>query len=260
MSDPARFFVPAESLRSDQVVMTGDPYHHLRNVLRIKEGATILLLDGTGSCCEVQLQQLHPGHATTRVLRRWQETERSLPITLMQALPKGDKFDLVLQKGTELGVRFFQPLETTYAIPHLDAARLNKREQRWQRIVSEAARQSRRVFLPEVRTLQKLAIALDEPSSDLKLVLWEAGAVALADCLPAEPPVGVKLLIGPEGGFSDQEIAIITASGFQAVHLGPRILRTETAGLAATPILQYLYGDLSHPPINSKQSLHEEIP
>jgi 16S rRNA (uracil1498-N3)-methyltransferase len=258
MSDPLRFFVPAESLLSDQVVITGEPYHHLRKVLRIKPGATILLLDGFGQCCEVRLEQLQPEQATTRIIRRWQETNRTLPITLLQALPKGDKFDLVLQKGTELGVSSFQPLETEHAIPNLNTARLSKRALRWQRIVNEAARQSRRSFLPEVKPLQKLATVLDEPSSNLKLVLWEAGSVALAEALPEQSPTGVTLLIGPEGGFSATEITAIIAGGFQAVHLGPRILRTETAGLAATPILQYLYGDWQSPPGNSNSNQHEE--
>ncbi len=258
MSDPLRFFVPAESLQGDQVVITGEPYHHLRNVLRIKSGAILLLLDGLGQCCQVELEQLQSKQATSRVIRRWQETNRTLPISLLQALPKGDKFDLVLQKGTELGVSSFQPLETEYAIPNLKVARLSKRALRWQRIVNEAARQSRRCFLPQVKPLQKLATVLDEPSSNLKLVLWEAGSVALAEALPKESPTGVTLLVGPEGGFSAAEIEIITASRFQAVHLGPRILRTETAGLAATPILQYLYGDWQYPPVNNNTNQPEE--
>ncbi len=250
MSELLRFFVSTESLQSDQVVITGEPYHHLCKVLRVKPGAIILLLDGYGQCCEVQLEQLQPDQATTRVIRRWQENDLTLPITLLQALPKGDKFDLVLQKGTELGVHCFQPLETAHAIPNLNAARRNKREQRWQRIVSEAARQSRRTFLPKVNPLQELSRVLNESSSDLKLVLWEAGTVPLADALPHAPPTGISLLIGPEGGFSVTEITAITAAGFKAVHLGPRILRTETAGLAVTPILQYLYGDWQSPPVS----------
>ncbi|MDH3453663.1 MAG: 16S rRNA (uracil(1498)-N(3))-methyltransferase [Desulfuromonadales bacterium] len=258
MSDPLRFFVPAESLLGDPVVITGDPYHHLRNVLRIKTGAIILLLDGYGQCCEVQLAQLQASQATTRVIRRWQEPQRALPITLLQAMPKGDKFELVLQKGTELGVSCFQPLETEHAIPNLNEARLLKREQRWQRIISEAARQSRRCFLPELKPMQKLAAVLEQPSSDLKLVLWEAGSVPLAAALPERPPTGVRLLIGPEGGFSAKEITTIAAAGFQPVHLGPRILRTETAGLAATPVLQYLYGDWQHPPVIGDSNQHEE--
>lgn len=258
MSDPVRFFVPAESLQGGQIVISGEPYHHLRKVLRLKVGAIVLLLDGQGRCCEVRIEAMHTEQATTSLLRQWQEPRASLPITLLQALPKGDKFDLILQKGTELGVSSFQAIETEHAIPNLNAARLMKREQRWRRIASEAARQSRRTFLPEVRSLQKLASVLEESSSDLKLVLWEAGSVSLAEALPATPPAGVRLLIGPEGGFSRAEIRAITAAGFQAVHLGPRILRTETAGLAATPILQYLYGDWQKAPAGSNLNQHKE--
>jgi 16S rRNA (uracil1498-N3)-methyltransferase len=248
MSDPLRFFVPAGSLQDEQVIISGEPYHHLHNVLRVKTGTEVLLLDGLGLCCEVRIEDLQKKQGSARVVRRWQETSRTLPITLMQALPKGDKFDLVLQKGTELGVSCFQPLETEYAVPNLSQARLSKREQRWQRIVSEAARQSRRNFLPEVKSLETLTSAINEDSQSLKLVLWEAGSIPLAEVLPKKAPAGVKLLIGPEGGFSTAEIKVIRTAGFQAVHLGPRILRTETAGLAATPVLQYLYGDWQHAP------------
>lgn len=259
MSDSLRFFVPAESLQGDQIVIADEPYHHLRNVLRIRAGAVLLLLDGYGQCCEVQLEQLQSKQATTRVIRRWQETNLALPIILLQAMPKGDKFELVLQKGTELGVSCFQPLETDHAVPNPATARLHKREKRWQRIVSEAARQSRRCFLPGVKPMKKLATALEEPSSDLKLVLWEAASVPLAAVLPKRPPTGVRLLIGPEGGFSTAEITAIQEAGYQAVHLGPRILRTETAGLAVTPVLQYLYGDWQYSPVGSDSCQHEEI-
>lgn len=258
MSDPVRFFVPAESLQGEPIIISGEPYHHLRKVLRLKAGAKVLLLDGHGHCCEVRIEELQNGQATTRLLRQWHETQDSLSITLLQALPKGDKFDLVLQKGTELGVSTFQAIETEHAIPSPSADRLKKREQRWQRIANEAARQSRRTFLPEVKPLQKLSAVLEETSHDLKLVLWEAGSVSLAEALPATPPAGVRLLIGPEGGFSGQELQAITAAGFQPVHLGPRILRTETAGLAATPILQYLYGDWQKAPAASNLNQDKE--
>lgn len=252
MSDPLRFFVPAESLRHDQVIIDGEPYHHLRNVLRVKPGSSLVLLDGAGQCCEVLLEQLQADQAVTRVTRRWQAQDQTLPITLLQALPKGDKFDLILQKGTELGVRCFQPVETAHAIPNLDPSKLGKRLHRWQRIVSEAARQSRRNFLPVVKPLEKLARVLEDSSGELKLVLWESGSVPLSQALPQVPPAGVSLLVGPEGGFSEAEIIAITAAGFKAVHLGPRILRTETAGLAATPILQYLYGDWQLSPVDNQ--------
>jgi len=258
MSDPLRFFVPTACLENERVILEGEPHHHLRNVLRIRPGSIIVLLDGLGQCCEALLEQLQSDHGTARVTRRWQAEDRTLPIILLQALPKGDKFDLVLQKGTELGIRCFQPVETVHAIPQLNRAKQSKRQQRWQRIVNEAARQSRRCFLPKVKPLQKLATVLDNSSSELKLVLWESGAVPLAKALPQDPPAEVSLLAGPEGGFSAAEIEAVTATGFQAVHLGPRILRTETAGLAAASILQYLYGDWQLSPDNDNSHQYEE--
>lgn len=258
MSDPLRFFVPPESLIDETVILRGEVFHHLRTVLRSKPGAELTLLDGHGQCCLVSLTVLHKQEAEARVIRRWQQNERGVPITLIQALPKGDKFDLVLQKGTELGITVFQPVETRHAVLTLQGERRDKRMQRWQKIIREAARQSRRSRLPEIRPLTSLSETLGESTHDLKLVLWEAGARPLAEALPKTPPDGVRLLVGPEGGFSDEEIREMTQAGFQAVHLGPRILRTETAGLAATPILQYLYGDWHQAPSDSNPNQHEE--
>lgn len=250
MSDPLRFFVPADSLAGDDVRITGEAHHHLHRVLRCRPGDELLLLDGHGECCLVQLVQVQSHQATTRVLHRWRETRQGLSITLLQAMPKGDKFDLILQKGTELGVSCFVPVQSEHAVPTLAAARREKRQLRWERIICEAARQCRRPLLPGLKPLLSLQQALAIESNDLKLVLWEAGSRPLASALPQQPPKGIRLLVGPEGGFSPTEMASITAAGFLAVHLGPRILRTETAGLAATPVLQYLYGDWQLPPKN----------
>ena len=248
MSDPLRFFVSPETLQNDPVIIESDVHHHLRNVLRVKPGARIMLLDGGGRYCSTEIIAVNAKQTTARVLNRGNKPQPGLKITLMQALPKGDKFDLVLQKGTELGVHRFQPILTEHAVPSLTPERIKKKALRWQRIVSEAARQSRRYTLPEVAQPQPLEQALAEQTSSFKLILWESGAVPIAQALPSNPPNEVHLLIGPEGGFSEHEITAATKAGFQAIHLGPRILRTETAGLAATPILQYLYGDWEQAP------------
>lgn len=258
MSDPLRFFVPASSLQGHQVVIEGDPFHHLHHVLRTRPGTVVTLLDGRGLCCAARIETMTKSEASATVLHRWTEQDRTVPITLIQAMPKGDKFDLVLQKGTELGVTCFQPIETGHAIPRRDPSRLARREQRWLRIATEAARQCRRSILPQIRPVQKLSEALAEQSDHLKLVLWEAGSVPLSSALPAGPPPGVRLLVGPEGGFSTEEIDTITVAGYRAVHLGPRILRTETAGLAVAPILQYLYGDWHLAPSDNNPNQHKE--
>ncbi|MCM2265674.1 MAG: 16S rRNA (uracil(1498)-N(3))-methyltransferase [Desulfuromonadales bacterium] len=239
MAELHRFFVPADSLVDDPVTISGEPLHHLRAVLRLGPGTEVLLLDGAGNCCRARLETVGRDRATATVIARWIEEEHPCPLRLLQALPKGDKFELVLQKGTELGVTFFQPVLSGRAVSRPETGRMP----RWERIVTEAARQSRRPRLPQLAPLLPLSAALATVSEPLKLVLWEKGARPLAEALPVQPPAGVALLVGPEGGFDDDEVAVVAAAGFVPVHLGPRILRTETAGLAAAAVLQYLYGD-----------------
>lgn len=239
MAELHRFFLPPERLRGDLLTIDGEPLHHLRTVLRLGSGSEVLLLDGTGQCCRVRLDAVGRDQASATVLTRWVEAEHPCPLRLLQALPKGDKFELVLQKGTELGITAFQPVLSGRGVSRPDAGRTA----RWQRIVTEAARQSRRPRLPELAPLLPLAEALAQIREPLRLVLWEKGARPLAEVLPPEPPSGVALLVGPEGGFAGEEIDMLATGGFLPVHLGPRILRTETAGLAVAAVLQYLYGD-----------------
>jgi 16S rRNA (uracil1498-N3)-methyltransferase len=243
MADPHRFFVPAETLATDPVTIAGEALHHLRTVLRLGQGDEVLLLDGLGCCCRVRLTGVGRTQATATILARWTETEAPCPLRLLQALPKGDRFELVLQKGTELGVTIFQPLCSGRTVARAESGR----HPRWERIVSEAARQSRRPHRPRLEPLRSLAEALVTVVEPLRLVLWENSARPLAEVLPATPPAGVALLVGPEGGFAADEVTAVEAAGFVPAHLGPRILRTETAGLAVTAILQYLYGDWHQP-------------
>lgn len=245
MREHPRFFLPDCDLGQSALRLSDEVLHHLRTVLRLSVGARIVLLNGRGDACLARIDQLERRQALATVETRWHETETALPLELIQALPKGDKLDLVLQKGTELGIRCFQPALTQRSVALPDAGRARNRQERWERIVQEAARQSHRGVLPEVKPLAPLAEILARPRQGLKLVLWEDGARPLGEALPETPPAAVTLLIGPEGGLAREEVAAILAAGFLPVHLGPRILRTETAGLAATGILQYLYGDLN---------------
>ncbi len=239
MADLPRFFIPAAELQGEVVTVTGEALHHLHSVLRLKIGAELLLLDGSGGCCRGRLTTLERRTATVEVLERWQEHERGCPLQLLQGLPKGDKLELVLQKGTELGVAAFQPVLCERSVSRPERSR----GERWARIVSEAARQSRRPCVPQVMELLPLAEAVAAVTAPLRLLLWEAGSRPLADVLPVEPPTAVAVLVGPEGGLTEGEVATAAAAGFVPVHLGPRILRTETAGLAIAAVLQYRYGD-----------------
>lgn len=239
-----RFFVPPSDLAEDTVPLAAEVLRHLA-VLRLTAGENIVLLDGLGTLCRCRIDALEKksGHAT--VVERWQEEETALPIHLLQALPKSDKMDLVLQKGTELGIGRFSPLHSRRSVPKLAAGRAEQRHQRWQRIVREAARQCRRPVLPGLNAPQPLADALAGCREELKLMLWEEGSRPLAEILPAEPPAAVALLVGPEGGFTAEEAERAAEAGFVAVHIGPRIMRSETAGFAVSAILQYRYGDLA---------------
>jgi len=242
MSD-RRFFVDPAAVGPARVELAGDVLHHIVKVLRLTPGDEIVLLDGHGRHLRCELESISAGAGSARILEQWVEQERGLAIQLIQSLPKGDKLDLVLQKGTELGVTRFTPVSTERCVQQLDVKRGDKKQQRWQRIVAEAARQSRRSILPLCDEVAPLAIALQECRQPLKLLLWEDESRPLADRLPAVSPSGVAILVGPEGGFSRAEVDLALANGFLPVSLGPRILRTETAGFAVTAVLEYLYGD-----------------
>ncbi len=239
-----RFFVSPEDFHQDSVALTGETLHHLAVVLRLAPGDEILLLDGRGTVCHCRINSLAKKGGMATVLERRQEKETALPIHLLQALPKSDKMDLILQKGTELGIGLFSPLHTDRSIPLLTESREKQRLQRWQKIVREAARQSCRSLLPEVSPLRPMNEALARCSEELRLMLWEEGSRPLADILPSAPPRSVALLVGPEGGFTAGEADSARRAGFVSVRVGPRIMRSETAGFAVAAILQFRYGDL----------------
>ncbi len=239
-----RFFVPPADLAGATVTLSGEPLHHLATVLRLGAGAEVLLLDGQGQVCRCRIERLDRRTAAATVLERWSEREGVLPLRLLQGVPKGERMELVLQKGTELGISAFTPVVTSRSIGRVDAEREEKRQLRWQRIISEAARQSRRPLLPHIGPSLTLAEALAATSETLRLILWEGESRPLAEVLPLQAPASVALLVGPEGGFSSDEAALAGRHGFVAVGLGPRILRSETAGFAVAAILGHRYGDL----------------
>ena len=255
----ARFFVPPEWLAVDPVRLTGPLAHQLGRVLRLRPGDRIALLDDSGWEYEAELLALGPREATARIVGRSRPaTEPRRELILHPALPKGKKLDWVLQKGTELGATCFAPLLSRYCVPQggeEGAARL----ERWRRIVAEAAEQSGRARLPRVLAPVEFAAACAEASAScpgaavysgaLHLILSPdptaaplRRALAAREPLPAEMPV--HLYVGPEGGFSPDELALAGASGLIAVSLGPRILRTETAPLAALAALGYALGEM----------------
>lgn len=231
-----RLFVPPEALASAIVAISDEAFHHL-NVLRLRVGDEVLLLDGCGNLGKAVLLSLSRRGATAEVRERWQEGEELLSLRLIQGLPRGEKFEWLLEKGVELGISTFTPIITERSQVR------GEKFSRWQRIIQEAARQSRRPILPALEELQPLLQVLGKTTETLRLMLWEEGSLPLNAALPSETPANCALLVGPEGGFSTAEAQTAAAAGFLPVSLGKRILRTETAGMAVAAVLQNRYGD-----------------
>ncbi len=218
--------------------------HHMDRVLRLAPGDVLTLFNGEGG--EYPARLLSLGKAPSAELGAYQGTDRESPlaITLVQSLAAGDKMDWVLQKAVELGASAIAPVISRRSVVKLSGERAEKRVEHWQRIVASACEQCGRNHLPRVTELSSLNSHLARPGTagSLRLILAPGAALRLSD-FPR--PTAVELLVGPEGGFTEDEILAAKLAGYEAVRLGPRILRTETAGLAALTALQLLWGDMS---------------
>lgn len=236
------FYFPDKDLgQTRHLALPDDLRKHLKTVLRLSSGDEVLLFNGVGTLARAVLA----GESQLHITGVSKIPEPGCLLTLLQGVPKGDKLELILQKGTELGVHCFSVVPMARSVGQVKKERLDKKLLRWERIVQEAARQSHQFRLPEIRTPDSLGEALLSVHADLKLVLWEESRRPLQEVLVDKAPRSIAVMIGPEGGICREETEAAEAAGFEAVSLGPRILRTETAGLAIMSILQYLYGDLA---------------
>lgn len=218
---------------------------HLVRVLRLGVGDAVVLFNGDGNDFAATLRSVGKRGAEAEVTdARPVANESPLRITLAQGIARGEKMDWVLQKGTELGVAAFAPVSTDRTEVKLDAERAAKRLAHWQGILVSACEQSGRARLPRLAEPLSLANYAAAEAAPLRLVLDPTADLGLHDLsLPAAAEVA--LLVGPEGGLSERDLATARAAGFKGLRLGPRILRTETAGLAAIAALQAVYGDLA---------------
>lgn len=254
-----RFFVSPECLRDGRVSLTGSLGRQLSRVLRLRPSDHIVLLDDSGWAYEVELDRVTRGLATGHIVGAWEpRTEPSARLVLYQALPKRRKFDWILQKGTELGVSTFVPLVTERCVRARGKRDEGHKLARWRRIVAEAAEQSGRARLPRVLQVTPFAEACEAPPRDTLALMASVGgeAVPLSKALRSLKDVAphlrvaaphlreVRLYVGPEGGFAPREVALAREAGIVLVSLGPRILRTETAGLVALSAVLYALGDM----------------
>lgn len=240
-----RCFVDSPLAPGAQATLSETATGHLVRVLRLGVGDAIVLFNGDGHDFAARLVSVSKRGAEAEVLDACPVANESpLRITLAQGIARGEKMDWVLQKGTELGVAAFAPVSTDRTEVKLDAERAAKRLAHWQAVLVSACEQSGRARLPRLAEPLSLANYAAAEAAPVKLVLDPTADLGLHDLsLPAA--ADVALLVGPEGGLSERDLATARAAGFTGLRLGPRILRTETAGLAAIAALQAVYGDLA---------------
>lgn len=243
-----RFFVPPHSIKESRVALRGTIVHQIRDVLRMRPGDEIVLLDNSGFAYRTELVTIDRDTVRGRVIEKWKlETEPQTRITLYQGLLKGQKFEWVLQKGTEIGIVAFVPMLTARCVVSTVNEVSDARVERWERIVVEAAEQAGRAALPHLLPTTLFAHACEQAGrGGLALIPWEdEHSRGLREALSNVPKSKeINLFIGPEGGFAEEEIAVAQERGVIPVSLGPRILRAETAGLAAASAILYELGDL----------------
>jgi len=243
-----RFFVPPGAIEGMEVSLPPDLARRLATVLRLKRGDRVVLADGRGRDYEVEITALTGrSGAATVVLERPSPPEPVLELVLYQSLVRPHRFELALEKGTELGVARFVPLLSGRAQVKTEGG--SQRAERWRRIVTEAAEQCGRGRVPAVDAPAAFAEAV-RTAPGLRLLPWEgesaSGGRGLRSCLRGLQPIpeAVSLFIGPEGGFSEEEAALAREAGCVAVSLGPRILRSETAGIVAAALVMHEMGEL----------------
>jgi len=246
-----RFFVDPENIIGPTAVLTGTEARHISTVLRLSTGIVITLFDGSGSYFEALLTKISPARVETKIISITPHIEASddfLPaLHLGIGLLKGKKMDFIIQKSTELGITSLLPFRSQFCAVHDSAT---GRLLRWQKIALEACKQCNRPKPPDlhdVADLEDLLVVAGNEAHDLKLIFWEEeGQKTLQQTLETCHEIKSALvLIGPEGGFSSGEVAAAVGAGYKPVSLGSRILRAETAAVAAVSILQYKLGNLA---------------
>jgi 16S rRNA (uracil1498-N3)-methyltransferase len=241
-----RFTIAPDRIARGRVDFDADESRHLSRVLRLRPGDTVIASDGTGHDYTVRLDTVG-AHTTGSILRVVaHDAESPLAVTLVQVVAKGDRMETIVRAVTELGVARVLPALAARTVVRLDTAGWRERTRRWQRVAREASKQCRRGVVPDVQEPRPLADRLSlATASDVALCLWEGDGLPLERALAsAVAPRTAVLLIGPEGGLADDEVAAARTQGWTIVSLGRRILRTETAGPAMLAVLQARFGDL----------------
>ena len=243
-----RFYATPDTIDGSTINLSHDETHHLTRVLRLRPGSEVFVFDGCGKEYRCSFLTVKENRARLEISEALSdEVESSVHVTLAHGLAKGEKFDFIVQKATELGVSNIAPLVTDHADVRLSDEKSEKRLDRWRRISLEALKQCGRRRLVEIEPPVALKDFLNvDRTRNTALVFSERGGVSIADALSrAVDKTTVTALVGPEGGWSDEELTLLDERQAIAVTLGPRILRTETAAIVALTLIQHVLGDLS---------------
>ncbi|PTX64849.1 16S rRNA (uracil1498-N3)-methyltransferase [Melghirimyces profundicolus] len=246
-----RYFVDSDAIGPDRVTIRGDDVHHIKNVLRMSPEDRLICCDGQGRDYLTEVESIGTDEVRCRIIDSSPSPgEPGVRVSVASSLPKGDKLEWVLQKGTELGADSFLPFTSARTVVKLDGKRAAKKQIRWQRIVKEAAEQSHRGRIPPVELPGNWRGLLEKfPSYDRVLFAYEKEGQSLADALKGAVGRRFLVVIGPEGGFTEAEAMEAASAGAVPVHLGPRILRAETAPLAILSCIFYSYGEMGGEPL-----------
>jgi 16S rRNA (uracil1498-N3)-methyltransferase len=252
------FFVGPKQIAGSTAVLSGAEARHVTHVLRLRAGDEIRIFDGAGCEYRARIEALPPGRVELAVMEK--KVSPGLPairVTVAQGILKEKKMDRLVRQLSELGASRFIPVSGGRSVVRLEGARAASRAERWRRIAVEALKQCGRGDVMEIADVCGFEQVLEiGRACSRRIVFWEHAAAPLgAETIPAPeprlPPSSVMILLGPEGGFSEEEIRRAVDAGFCAASLGPRILRAETAAVAACALVQYLFGDLGAPPKKS---------
>jgi 16S rRNA (uracil1498-N3)-methyltransferase len=234
------FFVEPSAIGEGVVVLDGEEAHHAARVLRVRVGEQITIADGSGRMISASVTDV--GDLVTAEILATTTVPASVPeITLFQSLTKKDRFDLVIEKATEVGVRRIIPVTSERTVVDWDERKRDRMADRWAQIARAAAKQSRAPRIPSIGEVSKLDAFLAFEGT--RIALHESASRRLRGALPAGAPAHLALLVGPEGGLSPAEAERLSA-GSDVASLGPRVLRTETAGVVAAAIIAHVYGSL----------------
>ncbi len=238
-----RIYTPQSLTVNSIVSLDAEAANHVGRVLRMQTGQILQLFNGDGFDYQTEITDVSKKQVSVKLLDCTETTvESPLAIHLGQGISRGDRMDFAIQKAVELGVTEITPLFTERCGVKLEGERLSKRTEQWQKIAISACEQSGRSKVPKVHAPLSLAQWLAQDTKELKLTLDPRASATIKTLIPAK---AIRLVIGPEGGFTEHEIAATAAAQFQGIQLGPRILRTETAALTAISALQLQFGDLA---------------